>query len=189
MYKWYRTPRTTQERRINCSPEHMQFVRAKRRPNNLADAWDDKPVHHQKTWKHKRKTQYFPSGRGKRREIDCFDMSWDKLWKIQKFFDNHNISYRIEESRVKKTGTRLITQKYVPYAKIPKYHYKWEWYIDDNGKKSMRKVRSHQIGYTTLYKTVKIDPPIKQTYSYYVRKSQKIIWWSNKVDEETILML
>jgi len=53
---WLRFPRTTQEKRAYYGSE--EYVRPKRRPRRLADAWDDIPVSHTKSWKKARKTQY-----------------------------------------------------------------------------------------------------------------------------------
>lgn len=41
--KYLRRPHTTSERRVNADPETKQFVRNKRKPHNLANAWDDNP--------------------------------------------------------------------------------------------------------------------------------------------------
>jgi len=51
-----RFPRTTQEKRAYYGNE--EYVRPKRRPRRLADAWDDIPVGQTKNWKKRRKTQY-----------------------------------------------------------------------------------------------------------------------------------
>lgn len=38
---YLRHPKTTNEKRQNATVEHKDMVRAKRRPMNLADEWDD----------------------------------------------------------------------------------------------------------------------------------------------------
>lgn len=43
IYSYLRHPRTTAERRANADPDMKEFVRAKRRPDNLPDDWDDIP--------------------------------------------------------------------------------------------------------------------------------------------------
>jgi len=53
---WMRHPKTTQEKRANCYDR--EFVRGKRLPKQLPDAWDDKFVNHPRCWKNQRKTQY-----------------------------------------------------------------------------------------------------------------------------------
>ena len=57
---YYRHPKTTQERRA-----HQGWrVRAKR--TNLPTVYDDICVHHEKSWKSRRKKQYRPEARSKR---------------------------------------------------------------------------------------------------------------------------
>lgn len=38
---FFRHPKTTNEKKQNASIEHQHLIRAKRRPGNLADLWDD----------------------------------------------------------------------------------------------------------------------------------------------------
>lgn len=58
--KIFRHPKTSQEKKINLSPEHKPFVRAKR--NNLPDAWSDIPIStwnkKHVSWKHLRSKKY-----------------------------------------------------------------------------------------------------------------------------------
>ena len=52
---WYRTPKTTQERRWSFA--HGKYVRGKRRAHILPNTWDDKPrgdIHNRKCWKNKK---------------------------------------------------------------------------------------------------------------------------------------
>jgi len=49
----HKNPHTTQEKKAYYSS--IEFVRAKRRPTNLADAWDDQFIGMQKGWKWKSK--------------------------------------------------------------------------------------------------------------------------------------
>lgn len=51
--KWFRHPKTTQERRAYFTSPKL--VRAKRRPANLVDAWDELWITKQKSWKWKSK--------------------------------------------------------------------------------------------------------------------------------------
>jgi hypothetical protein len=48
-YKWLHHPRTTQEKRRNCYEK--EFCRAKRRPANLVDAYDDFFIIVPRSWK------------------------------------------------------------------------------------------------------------------------------------------
>ncbi len=62
--KWLRHPKTTQEIRINTSPENKKFVRGKRRKKHLPNSWDDIFIDQvgkkNKSWKNTRKSQYKP---------------------------------------------------------------------------------------------------------------------------------
>lgn len=53
--RWYRRPRTTNEKRQN---QERKYVRGKRLPKSLPETWDDIPLRLQKSWKKTRKTQY-----------------------------------------------------------------------------------------------------------------------------------
>lgn len=59
-----RRPRTTQERKANCTRNFLEFygykvkVRAKRNKINLPNAWDDVHIRKQKSWKKLRRKQY-----------------------------------------------------------------------------------------------------------------------------------
>lgn len=53
---FYRRPKTTQEKRLGY--EDTEYVRGKRRPHMLPDAWEDMPRFRTKSWKKYRKTQY-----------------------------------------------------------------------------------------------------------------------------------
>lgn len=50
-YNGYRHIRTTNEKRLNSNPEVLEFVRAKRRPHNLLDSYDDIPRNYSRSWK------------------------------------------------------------------------------------------------------------------------------------------
>lgn len=54
---YFRHPRTTSECRAYYA--YPAFIRGKRRPNCLPNAWDDIPHYRKyKNWKHYRQTQY-----------------------------------------------------------------------------------------------------------------------------------
>jgi hypothetical protein len=60
-YRGYRSPRTTQERRVNTDPELRQFrirIRARRSTNRLPHYWDEILRERPADWKSYRKTQY-----------------------------------------------------------------------------------------------------------------------------------
>jgi len=64
-WRWFRSIRTTQERRWahawDCE-EHAPHVRSARQGRNLPNAWDDYWAHNEKCWKYqsKRKSQWRP---------------------------------------------------------------------------------------------------------------------------------
>jgi hypothetical protein len=101
-YKWYRRMKTTSERRAN---QDCEYVRAKRRPSNLPDPWDDKPIVTTKSWKDKRKHQHKVDGRGKKYSIeykleDCWWLRQRGIWELTQYFEDNDISYNIEKHRV-----------------------------------------------------------------------------------------
>ena len=60
-YRGYRSPRTTQERRVNSDPELHQFhvrIRARRSKNRLPQYWDERMRERPADWKSYRRTQY-----------------------------------------------------------------------------------------------------------------------------------
>lgn len=66
----WRHPKTTQELRLNEDPDHKKFTRGKRR--NLPTVYDDLQVcSRDKSWKHKRKTQYH--------QEDTSDWGWHEF--------------------------------------------------------------------------------------------------------------
>ena len=89
-HRCYRRPRTQAERKANQG----DYVRAKRRPCNIPNSWDDYPVCVQKTWKVKRLKQYRDKPRGKAHEIKLdADTKWYALWKLKEYFMDHDIPF------------------------------------------------------------------------------------------------
>jgi hypothetical protein len=91
--KFYRCPRTTQERRING--KRSEYGRAKRNQSNLVNAYYDKPTCVQKTWKVKRKHQYRVDGRGKKYQITINPKGLLSDWLLKQWFDEHDIPCRL----------------------------------------------------------------------------------------------
>lgn len=60
--RWYRCPRTYQEKKHAQNLEEFLFhggrIRPKRAIRNLPDSWDDKQICRQRNWKKQRKTQW-----------------------------------------------------------------------------------------------------------------------------------
>lgn len=90
-YIYYRRPRTRAEAQAN----QEGWERAKRRPHRLPTNWDDLWPCHQKSWKAKRKTQYYPEGKGKEHQI-IVDADSIYEWDLTHYFDDHDIPYRLE---------------------------------------------------------------------------------------------
>ena len=99
-YHWLRRPKTTAERRANQDG----WCRGKRRPCNLANAYDDWPTTTTKSWKDKRKTQHYTGGRGEHHWVridkvtDCHTwLRWyhSPLWNLEEYLKEHDIPYRI----------------------------------------------------------------------------------------------
>jgi hypothetical protein len=145
------------------------WCRAKRRPANLPDSWDDRSRCIQDTWKVKRKTQYHIGGRGKKHTI-VFDRKI-KEWILQEYFEKHNIPYKIEsvnESYMRKFPIR----KKIIVAQVPKYVIKYIW----QGRKLIA-AQQHQVGYKDIveWKTVGYTyKPVNYVIGY------KVTWWSDK---------
>lgn len=53
---YLRHPKTTQERRSNCDPDHKRYTRGRRR--NLPTTYDDIWIKDRKSWKGKRRHQH-----------------------------------------------------------------------------------------------------------------------------------
>jgi len=52
-YGYYRRPRVHNEKVANC--RDLEFVRGRRKPNNLPDSWDDILPHYERGWKYNSK--------------------------------------------------------------------------------------------------------------------------------------
>lgn len=105
----YRHPRTTQERRV--TPRRNKWGRASRNMANLPSAYDDRPNgswSEKKSWKSKRKTQYYCGGRGKQHSIyvpetnegyKWCSSTWKQLRAYEHYFDEQEIPYRVDTHR------------------------------------------------------------------------------------------
>jgi len=96
MSNYYRSPKTTQERRRNGSrldrfeESEYTYVRGKRK--DLPTTYDDIQHGYQKSWKKLRKTQYRCGGRGKQHYFllhNQFD------YNLREWFTKYDIPYRI----------------------------------------------------------------------------------------------
>ncbi len=104
-----RYPRTTAEKRANCEREYRKYIRGKRLPCNLPDAYDDMFHCVQNTWKVKRRTQYRCGGRGERHSVSFKSSAIHSYrfnctkYDLEAYFKDHDIPYDIEEHRERYT--------------------------------------------------------------------------------------
>ena len=99
LYKYYRYPKTRQEKRANLDKE---YVRRKRAPNNLPDAYDDLPCLHTKSWKDKRTRQYRVGKRGARHSLFVRDTRRNYIWLIERYCETHDIPFHYRSRVVTK---------------------------------------------------------------------------------------
>lgn len=173
--KWYRHPKTTNERKQN---QEEEFVRGRRHPQNLPTAYDDLPVQHPKTKKDYTKKKYKEGGRGKRHELILpYDnyKDYSKVRKIEVYLHQHNIPYRVEKVGKKYTKKYYIYKKSVPWKLVPRYEEKRK-YIDGQ----MVTISKKQVGWQTKYREIKLDKPIEKCYTVHTTVAYKIVWWSDK---------
>jgi hypothetical protein len=173
----YRRIRTTQERRSSFACE-AQYVRPARNFRNLPNAWDDKRVHGDTSWKGIRKKQYRANGRGKQHEIVIEKCKrWYTTYRLREYFDNHDIPYRIEDIKEQYTYTHYPT-KAVEASRRPNYQLKYSWVTNKDGTRTLQAVQGRQIGW-------KIDYVLVPTGEVKILKASstvgyKIVWWSDK---------
>jgi len=95
--RYYRSIRTTQERRANG--KHNPYCRRRRNDRNLPNSWDDIVVDFdiKKSWKEQRKTQYRCGGRGKLHAFYISYTSRRDYWDIEQYLKEQDIPCRVEE--------------------------------------------------------------------------------------------
>ena len=168
--RWYRSVRTTQERRANGkrSDPTYKWARAKRCGSNLADSWDDMPVCRQKTWKHKRKSQHRDRQRG-RKHTAKFNM-WADVWKLENYLDEHEIPYCVEDLKETRSTPYNVTVV-INTGAVEKYDYVWD-------KKTGKRVKGHQIGWDYIWERVETGEVRYRVYSVTV--GYEVNWWTEK---------
>jgi hypothetical protein len=103
--RYYRCPRTTQERRFNH--RDLEYVRGRRHPCNLPNTYDDIRACVQKTWKLSRKTQYrqlkfnrythtIMYGEGRESCLGRWRRPWESEFRLWDYFNTHEIPF-VEE--------------------------------------------------------------------------------------------
>lgn len=57
--RWFRRPRTTQERRMNLDPDHARYSRKRRSFSSLVNSWHDEPISRRfdRSWKTNKKSK------------------------------------------------------------------------------------------------------------------------------------
>lgn len=154
-YHWLRFPHTTQEKRAN---QELEYVRGKRHPKRLPDAWEDIPTTETKCWKDKRKTQYRCGKRDQRHEKVFEYLERQYVFKIEEYLESHNIPYRIEKIYKKYSKTKTI------YKQTRLSH----WFE-----------RSDGVLYP-IFEEIILEKPIVKKYTYHEQIGWKIIWWNIK---------
>jgi hypothetical protein len=174
--KWYQSPKTRNEARQNQGDEYIKknpWCRAKRRPHNLPDPWDDKPRGHQKSWKKFRKTQYHTCGRGKEHtvEIGPYDIH---EWHFTEYLTEHGIPYRMDSIKEFYNYKKPIWKRVQDATKTPVYRHVR---VKDEDSRS---------GYTWSYQIVRWEYKShwekdgwEMTRAYRVI-GYRITWWADK---------
>jgi hypothetical protein len=165
--QYYKCPKTRNEARQN----QEGWCRAKRRPANLPDLYDDRPRCYQNNWKIKRKTKYRIGKRGKKHTIFC-----KRFWVLERYCEKHDIPYNIEKVSESYTYTVPVWKKEFLYRK-PNYVLKSVWEKDTNGKYVLVRRVVHMSGYKDVYKWVKEG---KQTKRGRRLLGYNFTWWSDK---------
>lgn len=173
--KWYRSPRTTQERRANGRrTDNIPFVRAKRNAANLINAWDDRPHCVQKTWKEKRLTKYRVGKRGQKHEL-FFPSNeygcWALTWTLEEYFEDHDIPFNIETIREVCHRQREIKRWVVKY-RVPDYGW---WYPHLQLRPGRKPVQRGWKDVGEWVGTGKYEP-----YSFSIITGYNVVWWSDK---------
>tara|TARA_R110000824_G_scaffold280251_2_gene468389 strand:+ start:367 stop:891 length:525 start_codon:yes stop_codon:yes gene_type:complete len=166
MYSYYRNPKTTQEARASLG---CPYVRAKRNKRNLPNAYDDIDISKpRKSWKSKRKTQYYLNQRGQKHEI-TFDLRRD-YWKLYDYLDENNIPFCIKYLCETKTVYHRIYERKILRHEL---RYNREWM---NGK--WQNNEKHPIGYYPVYENVFTEK--YQPYKWRRTIGYRITWWTDK---------
>ena len=173
-YYIFRCPRTNNEKRANQDEydgvtKVKAPCRSKRSPRNLADSWDNKHHEYQKSWKVRRQKQYRGEPRGAEHHI--FLEGWKEMCKMEEYFRQHDIPYKMERVLEKHIYKAPIYSKKVKRL-VPNYVYKWVY----KDKKLVREAQ-HQIGYTEEYEFVIIG---YQTKIGATLTGYNLVWWSDK---------
>lgn len=181
--RFYRRPRTTQERRVNG--KRSKWARGRRNQANLTNTWDDRCSCVQNTWKVKRRQQYREHGRGQQHTIFLPNGGgpswrfWVNTWELEEWFNDHDIPFRLE--KVHEFETRVETHQRV-YKSIgwEPYTYVQEIRPRKNGAKKTLTRYETKTSWRSVYGwvTVKLARPRETRWA--TLKGYRLTWWSNK---------
>lgn len=152
--------------------QNEPLVRAKRRPHNLPNAWDDDFIRETKTKKDHTKNKYKDGGRGQKHVIEVEDHLVS--FRLAQYFAQHHIPHRVEKKYKSEIVTYIKKSVWGPVRKVPYYTRKPIY----EGKKLIG-YDGHQIGYRWIYGDIPCEPKkITKKISHLI--GYKITWWSNK---------
>lgn len=173
--RFYRCPKTTQERRANCRYGDG-WGRAKRNSKNLVDTYDDKPTCVQRTWKVRRKKQYH--NRGKQHKVFIPHESFWGTWELERYFEDHEIPYRIEKVETVHTEMCHYSREY-KRLRYDKYTYVRKVRIHGSNKKHKTRLVT-ETGWKPIYGWVytKLEQP--RLVRHVTLHGYNVFWWSNK---------
>lgn len=181
----YRSPQTAQERRLSDrgnknEDSHYPYVRAKRRQNNLVDAYDDIPVaayDERRCWKSQRETQYRVGSRGAKHElmIDEKGRWWAAEYKLEDYFLQHDIPFNKE--RLYETSfirrhevVKNVCVRYEPvYRKT--FNAETGYWVED---------RSKVWFYRSIWEQQSYNPPRYKTTKYSSHVATRFTYWTDK---------
>ena len=173
-YASYRRMRTYQERRANClykeDGQRVKWGRACRN-NKALDPWSLEDQHHyEKSWKKRRKTQYWSNAR-KQTEHFLFipyyypGNGYGDIWQLEGYFKDHNIPYRL------KCVYNSYTRSYRPF----------KWVCQPSTKiPNISPVDGRQRGFIDKGAHIKVYSDEVKTYKVKDHLGWNLTWWSNK---------
>ncbi len=181
--RFYRKPRTTQERRVNH--KRNKWCRKRRNGNNLTDSYDDRCSCVQKTWKVKRRQQYRECGRGQQHTVflpnDTGGASWRfwvNTWNLEEWFNNHDIPCRVE--KVQEIEVRVQThQRVYKCTGWEPYTYVRRTRTTDGAKKS-ETLYETKTSWRGVYSWVKVRLAKPRETYWSKLTGYRVTWWSDK---------
>lgn len=180
---WLRHMRTTAER---CANQDSEYVRAKRNPANIPNAYDDYFVPEKKSWKHNRETQFRCGGRGEEHSLFISNKDYICEYALKEHFRGNNIAYKIEQIKEQRRSCRIIYTERVKSHQVPNYVYHLVKYKNIlpgpsvRWKTVRRREIKHQAGFKWIYWNKPLDTPRIECYTYNNEIGFNLTWWSDK---------